>query len=75
MSKIVTTLDFVIFSFSDSMIGYCRTYLMRLRSDYKDTFVEKHGLKLGLMSGFVEVYNELLIWIYKLCCFHLCASP
>lgn len=30
------------------------TNLMRLRSDYKDAFVEKHGVKLGLMSGFVK---------------------
>lgn len=33
----------------------CRTNLMKLRSDYKDAFVEKHGVKLGLMSGFVKV--------------------
>ncbi|KAI8029387.1 hypothetical protein LOK49_LG01G02284 [Camellia lanceoleosa] len=31
------------------------TNLMKLRSDYKDSFVEKHGVKLGLMSGFVKV--------------------
>ncbi|OMO64825.1 Biotin/lipoyl attachment [Corchorus olitorius] len=30
------------------------TNLMKLRSDYKDTFLEKHGVKLGLMSGFVK---------------------
>ncbi|XP_068335214.1 dihydrolipoyllysine-residue succinyltransferase component of 2-oxoglutarate dehydrogenase complex 1, mitochondrial-like [Pyrus communis] len=30
------------------------TNLMKLRSDYKDTFVEKHGVKLGFMSGFVK---------------------
>lgn len=28
---------------------------MKLRSDYKDAFVEKHGVKLGFMSGFVKV--------------------
>lgn len=28
---------------------------MKLRSEYKDAFVEKHGVKLGLMSGFVKV--------------------
>jgi 2-oxoglutarate dehydrogenase E2 component (dihydrolipoamide succinyltransferase) len=28
---------------------------MKLRSDYKDAFVEKHGVKLGLMSGFIKV--------------------
>ncbi|KAF3453425.1 hypothetical protein FNV43_RR03865 [Rhamnella rubrinervis] len=27
---------------------------MKLRSDYKDTFAEKHGVKLGLISGFVK---------------------
>ncbi|GMH30258.1 hypothetical protein Nepgr_032101 [Nepenthes gracilis] len=30
------------------------TNLMKLRSDYKDTFLEKHGVKLGFMSGFVK---------------------
>ncbi|XP_072079286.1 dihydrolipoyllysine-residue succinyltransferase component of 2-oxoglutarate dehydrogenase complex 2, mitochondrial isoform X2 [Arachis hypogaea] len=30
------------------------TNLMKLRADYKDAFVEKHGVKLGLMSGFVK---------------------
>ncbi|XP_059277295.1 dihydrolipoyllysine-residue succinyltransferase component of 2-oxoglutarate dehydrogenase complex 1, mitochondrial-like isoform X2 [Lycium ferocissimum] len=30
------------------------TNLMKLRSEYKDTFVEKHGVKLGLMSGFIK---------------------
>ncbi|KAI9108504.1 hypothetical protein K1719_020388 [Acacia pycnantha] len=30
------------------------TNLMKLRADYKDVFVEKHGVKLGLMSGFVK---------------------
>ncbi|KAM7252017.1 hypothetical protein ACFE04_023900 [Oxalis oulophora] len=30
------------------------TNLMKLRSEYKDDFVEKHGVKLGLMSGFVK---------------------
>ncbi|KAL8209769.1 hypothetical protein R6Q57_006501 [Mikania cordata] len=30
------------------------TNLMKLRSEYKDAFFEKHGVKLGLMSGFVK---------------------
>lgn len=30
------------------------TNLMKLRTEYKDTFVEKHGVKLGLMSGFIK---------------------
>ncbi|KAJ6423802.1 hypothetical protein OIU84_024725 [Salix udensis] len=30
------------------------TNLMKLRTDYKDAFVEKHGVKLGLMSGFIK---------------------
>ncbi|CAO2842507.1 unnamed protein product [Amaranthus hypochondriacus] len=30
------------------------TNLMKLRSDYKDAFTEKHGVKLGFMSGFVK---------------------
>nr|KJB22144.1 hypothetical protein B456_004G031700 [Gossypium raimondii] len=37
------------------------TNLMKLRSDYKDAFVEKHGVKLGFMSGFVKVYNDLFL--------------
>ncbi|KAD4982288.1 hypothetical protein E3N88_18959 [Mikania micrantha] len=30
------------------------TNLMKLRSEYKEAFFEKHGVKLGLMSGFVK---------------------
>ncbi|RLM75343.1 hypothetical protein C2845_PM15G06520 [Panicum miliaceum] len=30
------------------------TNMMKLRSDYKDEFVTKHGVKLGLMSCFVK---------------------
>ncbi|KAK1360833.1 Dihydrolipoyllysine-residue succinyltransferase [Heracleum sosnowskyi] len=30
------------------------TNLMQLRSDYKDAFFDKHGVKLGFMSGFVK---------------------
>ncbi|XP_074345146.1 dihydrolipoyllysine-residue succinyltransferase component of 2-oxoglutarate dehydrogenase complex 2, mitochondrial-like [Apium graveolens] len=30
------------------------TNLMKLRSDYKDAFFKKHGVKLGFMSGFVK---------------------
>ncbi|KAL8151247.1 hypothetical protein V2J09_021055 [Rumex salicifolius] len=30
------------------------TNLMKLRSDYKDAFAEKHGVKLGFMSGFIK---------------------
>ncbi|XP_078435562.1 dihydrolipoyllysine-residue succinyltransferase component of 2-oxoglutarate dehydrogenase complex 1, mitochondrial-like [Wolffia australiana] len=30
------------------------TNLMKLRSEYKEAFAEKHGVKLGLMSGFVK---------------------
>jgi pyruvate/2-oxoglutarate dehydrogenase complex dihydrolipoamide acyltransferase (E2) component len=32
---------------------------MKLRSDYKDEFVTKHGVKLGLMSCFVKVFASL----------------
>ncbi len=28
---------------------------MKLRNDYKDEFLEKHGVKLGYMSAFVKV--------------------
>jgi pyruvate/2-oxoglutarate dehydrogenase complex dihydrolipoamide acyltransferase (E2) component len=28
---------------------------MDLRAEYKDVFQEKHGVKLGFMSGFVKV--------------------
>lgn len=37
---------------------------MKLRSDYKDAFVEKHGVKLGLMSGFVKVCALLVFLVY-----------
>lgn len=37
------------------LAAYCRTNLMKLRSDYKDAFLEKHGVKLRFMSGFVKV--------------------
>lgn len=35
---------------------------MKLRADYKDAFVEKHGVKLGLMSGFIKVCFELITY-------------
>lgn len=28
---------------------------MEMRAQHKDTFMEKHGVKLGFMSGFVKV--------------------
>lgn len=34
---------------------------MKLRSDYKDEFVTKHGVKLGLMSCFVKVLAILCV--------------
>lgn len=36
---------------------------MKLRSDYKDAFVEKHGVKLGLMSGFIKVLCNMSLGI------------
>lgn len=33
---------------------------MKLRSDYKDEFVSKHGVKLGLMSCFVKVPASIM---------------
>ncbi|XP_057862478.2 dihydrolipoyllysine-residue succinyltransferase component of 2-oxoglutarate dehydrogenase complex 1, mitochondrial [Cryptomeria japonica] len=30
------------------------TNLMQLRTEYKDAFLEKHGVKLGFMSGFIK---------------------
>ena len=36
------------------MMDTAQTNLMKLRSDYKDAFLEKHGVKLGFMSGFVK---------------------
>lgn len=41
---------------------------MKLRSDYKDAFVEKHGVKLGFMSGFVKVccFSMLLFKVMSL---------
>jgi hypothetical protein len=37
---------------------------MKLRSDYKDEFQKKHGVKLGLMSGFVKVKATMHIQLY-----------
>ncbi|GAB4826561.1 hypothetical protein Ancab_033455 [Ancistrocladus abbreviatus] len=37
------------------------TNLMKLRSDYKDAFLEKHGVKLGFMSGFVKAAVSALL--------------
>ncbi|CAI9285073.1 unnamed protein product [Lactuca saligna] len=41
-------------------------YLMKLRSEYEEAFLEKHGVKFGLMSGFVKtavsgLQNQLII--------------
>lgn len=45
---------------------------MKLRSEYKDAFVEKHGVKLGLMSGFIKVCltykkRDLLKFVFVIC--------
>jgi len=37
--------------------------LMELRSQYKDTFIEKHGIKLGFMSAFVKASTAMLMEI------------
>lgn len=37
---------------------------MKLRSDYKDEFVKKHGVKLGLMSCFVKVLASLCCKVF-----------
>lgn len=36
--------------------------LMELRSQHKDTFLEKHGVKLGFMSGFVKVMTPFFMF-------------
>eukprot|EP01083_Nonionella_stella_P299789 1020155_1 len=36
------------------------TNLMALRSKYKDAFLEKHGVKLGFMSAFVQAATKAL---------------
>ena len=46
-------------SFPDCSVLNDRTNLMKLRADYKDAFVEKHGVKLGLMSGFIKVCIQI----------------
>lgn len=33
---------------------------MKLRSEYKDEFAKKHGVKLGLMSCFVKVLSSVM---------------
>lgn len=35
---------------------------MELRSQHKDTFLEKHGVKLGFMSGFVKVMTPFFMF-------------
>lgn len=48
---------------------------MKLRSDYKDAFVEKHGVKLGLMSGFVKVLScEHCVFFLFACIFIIILS-
>ncbi|GER38813.1 dihydrolipoyllysine-residue succinyltransferase component of 2-oxoglutarate dehydrogenase complex [Striga asiatica] len=59
-------------------IGKDETNLMKLPSDYKDSFVEKHGVKLRLMSGFVKaaistlqkqpILNVVIECIFCECC-------
>lgn len=36
------------------------TNLMQLRTEFKDTFIEKHGVKLGFMSAFVKAAADAL---------------
>jgi pyruvate/2-oxoglutarate dehydrogenase complex dihydrolipoamide acyltransferase (E2) component len=36
------------------------TSLMAMRSQYKDVFLEKHGVKLGFMSAFVKAASSAL---------------
>jgi pyruvate/2-oxoglutarate dehydrogenase complex dihydrolipoamide acyltransferase (E2) component len=38
----------------------CRSNLMQMRTQHKDLFQEKHGVKLGFMSGFVKVATLLI---------------
>ena len=47
---------------------------MKLRSDYKDAFVEKHGVKLGLMSGFIKVCIGFYViqLLTNIRCSHVC---
>ena len=35
--------------------------LMKLRSEYKDLFLDTHGVKLGFMSGFVKASAQALM--------------
>lgn len=39
------------------------TNLMALRNDYKDIFLERHGVKLGFMSAFVKAAANALLEI------------
>ena len=36
------------------------TNIMAMRSQYKDAFLDKHGVKLGFMSAFVKAANSAL---------------
>ena len=34
---------------------------MEMRTQHKDAFIEKHGVKLGFMSGFVKVIMPFIV--------------
>lgn len=38
---------------------------MEMRSQHKDAFMEKHGVKLGFMSGFVKVKALFALWKFN----------
>lgn len=39
---------------------------MQMRTQHKDLFQEKHGVKLGFMSGFVKVAQVHTLLLYLL---------
>jgi hypothetical protein len=75
------TADLKMSTMSKSVFKCChfvdRTNLMEMRSQHKDTFMEKHGVKLGFMSGFVKVTAKFFLYIFMVefhvahwcCCF------
>jgi hypothetical protein len=45
------------------LIGFCdcRSNILGMRTLHKDAFIEKHGVKLGFMSGFVKVMTSFFV--------------
>ena len=54
----------IFFCFLNDFLSSHRTNLIDLRTQYKDKFEEKHGVKLGFMSCFVKVRKRKVVYEY-----------